>query len=211
MSKVVFITGNSRGLGKAMKRAFDAHGDAAWGSSHAFPLPDNYTPDVLILNAAIYGPIGKFADNSLDEWRACVTNNLFGAAETVHRFLPHMKAGSRIIFIGGGGGKPLPNFSAYAASKAALIRFAQTLAEELKPAIAVNVIAPGLMKTGLTEKVLQAGVEAAGAAAYQQALDAVADYDRPVRLALWLAHRADLGITGRVISARHDDWENLSP
>ena len=65
--------------------------------------------------------------------------------------IPHLKKqkyGKIIQLSGGGATKPLPNFSVYAASKAAIVRFSETLAEELRSfGIDVNSIAPGALNT----------------------------------------------------------------
>ena len=79
----------------------------------------------------------------------------------VPRVLPHFHAngyGKIIQLSGGGATSPLPRLSAYAASKAAIVRFAETLAEELRGSgIDVNAIAPGALNTRLLDEVLEAG------------------------------------------------------
>ncbi len=81
--------------------------------------------------------------------------------------LPHFRAqrsGKIILLSGGGATKPLPFLSAYAASKAALVRFGETLAEEVKDAgIDVNAVAPGALNTRLLDEVLEAGPDRVGA------------------------------------------------
>ena len=65
---------------------------------------------------------------------------------------------------GGGATNPLPRISAYAASKAAVVRFAETLALEVQDdGIDVNAIAPGALNTRLLDEVLAAGPDAVGA------------------------------------------------
>lgn len=54
---------------------------------------------------------------------------------------------------GGGATAPMPRMSAYAASKAAVVRFTETLAEEVREdGIGVNAVAPGALNTGLLEQ-----------------------------------------------------------
>ena len=66
--------------------------------------------------------------------------------------------GKIIQLSGGGATNPLPRLSAYAASKAAIVRFAETLALEVKAfGIDVNAIAPGALNTRMLDEVLAAG------------------------------------------------------
>ena len=79
------------------------------------------------------------------------------------------KKGKIIILSGGGATKPMPNFSAYAASKAAVVRFGETLAEELRDYnIDVNMIAPGSLNTTFMEQAIEAGPKKAGKQFYEQ-------------------------------------------
>ena len=90
------------------------------------------------------------------------------------RRIPHFKQnrhGKIIILSGGGATKPMPYLSAYAASKAGVVRFAETLAEEVKDFnIDVNTVAPGALNTRLLDEVLAAGPEKVGKAFYEQSL-----------------------------------------
>ena len=59
---------------------------------------------------------------------------------------------------GGGATGPRANFTAYASAKAALVRFSETLAEEVRgQGVTVNCIAPGAMKTAMLAEVLKGG------------------------------------------------------
>jgi len=106
-----------------------------------------------------------------------------------------------LILSGGGATRPLPNLSAYAASKAGIVRFGETLAEELRAeAIDVNMIAPGALNTRLLDEILEAGPASVGEAFYEQARKQAASGGTPlilgVDLALFLASTAADGITG---------------
>ena len=122
--------------------------------------------DVLVNNAGIYGPKGLVEEVAWDEWEQAVRVNLFGSVLCCRAVLPHFRAngyGKIIQLSGGGATSPLPRLSAYAASKAAIVRFAETLAEELQgTGIDVNSIAPGALNTRLLEQVLEAGPERVG-------------------------------------------------
>ena len=123
--------------------------------------------------------------------------------------------GGHIIIISGGGAtKPLPYLSAYAASKAAIVRFGETLAEELKErGIDVNLVAPGALNTRLLDEVLQAGPERVGQAFYDASLRQKQSGGTPLTrgadLCAYLASAASDGITGKLLSAVWDPWERL--
>jgi 3-oxoacyl-[acyl-carrier protein] reductase len=119
-----------------------------------------------------------------------------------------------IILSGGGATNPLPNISAYAASKAAVVRLMETLAEELKAFhVDVNAIAPGALATRLVDEVLAAGPEKVGAAFYaknkQWKEKGATPPELGARLAVYLASRESDGISGKLISAQWDPWEKL--
>ncbi len=113
--------------------------------------------------------------------------------------------GKIVNLSGGGATAPLPFFSAYAASKAALVRLTETFAEELKAArVDVNAIAPGALNTRLLDEVLAAGPEQVGADFYARSLkqqdEGGAPLDKGAELAVFLASAASDGITGKLLS-----------
>jgi 3-oxoacyl-[acyl-carrier protein] reductase len=173
--------------------------------------------DVVVNCAGIYGPIGPLVENDMDQWREAVEVNLVGTACVLHYALPAMIArrkGVVVNFSGGGAVAPFPRFSAYSASKAAVVRLTETLAEEVREyGIRVNAIAPGAVNTRLLDQVLAAG-ERAGAAFYAKALEQKKNGgtppERAAELAVFLATPEAAGITGRLISAVWDDWRGLA-
>jgi len=129
-------------------------------------------------------------------------------------FLPLLrraKRGKILLLSGGGATKPLPFLSAYAASKAAVVRFGETLAEELRDAgIDVNSIAPGALNTRLLQEVIEAGPDKVGAPFYEASLRQKKSGGTPLEkgadLCVYLASNAADGITGKLISAVWDPW-----
>ncbi len=170
--------------------------------------------DVLVNNAAIQGPIGPLCENDLSAWQQTLQVNLFAPVALCQGLIPLMKRpdGASIINLSGGGATgPRANFSAYATAKAGLVRFSDTLAEELKgDGIRVNCIAPGAMRTAMLQEVLQK-VDAAGTREASLASEVFAkggaSMDRVADLALFLASDASKGISGKLISAVWDNWE----
>lgn len=172
---------------------------------------------ILVNNAGIYGPKSKIEEVDWDAWKEAIEINLYGSILMCRAVIPHFKVqryGKVIQVSGGGATKPMPYFSAYAASKAAVTRFAETLAEEIKEyQIDVNAIAPGALNTRFLDEVLKAGPEKVGKAFYEQSLrqkeNGGAPLEKGAKLALFLASNASDGITGKLISAIWDPWEEL--
>jgi len=173
---------------------------------------------ILVNNAGVYGPIGPLETVDWDAWVHAVMVNLMGSVLLCRALVPHFKANSygKIIQLSGGGAtSPLPRLSAYAASKAAVVRFAETLAEELRDDhIDVNCIAPGALNTRLMDQILDAGPEQVGADFYARTLRQQREGSTPLStgaaLAVYLATQQSDGLTGKLISAVWDDWEHLA-
>jgi len=183
----------------------------------AFALRELGSLDALVLNAGIYGPMGPTESVSLAEWRRAIDINLFGVLLPSRAVIPHFKKAGRgkiVILSGGGATNPLPNISSYAASKAAVVRLGETLAEELKPfQVDVNMIAPGALATRLVDEVLAAGPEKVGAAFFEKNKGwkekGAVPLELGASLAVYLASAESNGITGKLISAQWDPWKDL--
>lgn len=171
--------------------------------------------DILVNAAAITGPIGPFFQTSLKEWRKAVEINLMGTVYPIYFLLPHFiaqKKGKIINFSGGGATRARKNFSAYAIAKTAIVRLTEILAEELREFnIQVNAISPGIVKTKMIEEIIRAGPEKAGKEYDELFSRRDEEFDPPelaARLAVFLASDEAAFITGKIISARWDQWEN---
>jgi len=172
--------------------------------------------DILVNNAGIYGPMGPIEDVDWAQWIKAIEINLFGSISMCRAVLPTMKEqqkGKIIQLSGGGATNPMPNFSAYAVSKAAIVRFAETLAEEVREFnIDVNAIAPGALNSRMLDEVLAAGPEKVGKAFFDRSIkqkeSGGAGFDQGAALAVFLASDASNGITGKLISAVWDEWEH---
>lgn len=172
---------------------------------------------ILVNNAGVYGPMGPIEEIDWEQWIEAIQINLMGTVYMCRAIIPHLKShryGKIINLSGGGATSPLPRISAYAASKAAVVRMTETLAEELREwNIDVNSIAPGALNTRLLDEVLAAGPQKVGRSFYQRSLkqrdEGGAPLERGAALATLLASSASDGITGRLISAVWDDWQKL--
>lgn len=174
--------------------------------------------DVVVNCSGIQGPIGPAQTVDPEEWIRAVETNLFGCFYLAHAAIPIMLSqgcGKIIFFSGGGATSARPFFSAYGAAKAAVVRLTETLAEELRDqGIQVNAIAPGAVQSRMWNE-----MRAAGAAGGQKLLEELKQMDRtggvpPERaasLALFLASDRSRNLTGRLISAVYDKWEEMEP
>ncbi len=173
---------------------------------------------ILVNNAGVYGPMGPIEEVDWAEWTQAMEINLYGTILPIRALLPHMRAQSygKIICISGGGATtPMPYISAYAASKAGMVRFAESLAEELRgTGIDVNAIAPGALATRLLDQAIDAGADVVGDGFHRRMLQIKAEGGTPpalgAALCVYLASAESDGVTGKLISAVWDPWEDFS-
>jgi len=179
--------------------------------------------DVLIAAAGVQGPIGPFAASKPKAWNEAIEINLIGTANTCRAVLPGMierRSGKLIILGGGGAAYTRPNFTAYAASKTAVVRLVECLADEVRDHnVQVNCMAPGASYSHMTDEVLHAGEERAGPKEIEEAekvrvTGGIAP-EKQVQLAMFLASERSNHISGKLIHV-NDDWrrfeqENMKP
>ncbi len=172
------------------------------------------TLDIVVNNAGVYGPMGSIDTIDWDEWVQAIAINLNGlvycSRKAIEAFKPK-RYGKIINLSGGGATNPLPGISAYAASKAAVVRFTETLALEVKEfGIDVNAIAPGALATRLTDQLVAAGPERVGAGLHERMTKLQKDGGTPLdigaSLCVYLASAESDGLTGRLIAAQWDPW-----
>ncbi len=180
-SPVVFVTGAAGGLGLALVKAFAANGYRVAAAFHKNPLPSDSgaalslpldVSDMAAADAAVeqvisqLGRLDVVVNNagvtvdavvpklSIEDWEHCVSICLKGAFHCTRAALPFMARIRRghIINIGSFSGRTgKPGQAAYAAAKAGLIGFTQSVAREYgSRAIQANVALPGAMLTGMT-------------------------------------------------------------
>jgi NAD(P)-dependent dehydrogenase (short-subunit alcohol dehydrogenase family) len=170
--------------------------------------------DILVNNAGVYGPMGSIDSIDWNEWVQAIAINLMGTVycsrKAVAAFKPN-RYGKIINLSGGGATSPLPGISAYAASKAAVVRFTETLALEVKEfGIDVNAVAPGALATRLTDQLIAAGPERIGAELHARMGKMQSEGGTPLgigaALCIYLASSDSDGLTGRLIAAQWDPW-----
>ena len=173
--------------------------------------------DILVNNAGIYGPKGPIDSIDWVQWLQAINVNLLGSVLMCRAVITHMKRqgyGKIVQLSGGGATNPLPNLSSYAVSKAGIVRFIETLAIEAADyAIDANAIAPGALNTRMLDEVLASDPETVGKEFYERALQQKvsggAGLEKGARLAVFLGSADSDGITGKLISAIWDPWEEL--
>ena len=113
--------------------------------------------DVLIANAGVIaaGPVVAMDERQWDRIFAVNVKGVFLCAKAAIPLLAR-RGGGRIVNVASVAGKTgRAGLSAYCASKAAVISFTQSLAEELGPMnVAVNALCPGYIQTAMWTKVL---------------------------------------------------------
>lgn len=172
-------------------------------------------PRVLICAAAMLGPIGPFAESNPKTWEEVLRTNLIGVFNACRAVLPHMlenRSGKIVILAGGGATPARPNFAVYGAAKTAVVRFAESLADEVSENnVQVNCLSPGATYTHMTDQILAAGERAGWREiedAQQVRLTGGMAPERQIDLALFLASEQSNHISGRLLSVQ-DDWKKL--
>ena len=174
--------------------------------------------DVLVNNAAILGPVGPLHLNDAEHWAQAININVTGLMLCCHAVLPHMieQGGGKIINLSGAGViRASETISAYGTSKAAVVRFTETLALEMLPHnVSVNALGPGQIDTELLDPM--AGDDSLiepvmGAMVQRTKSGKGASLEEAATLAVWLGSDASDGLSGRLISATQDNWRELGP
>jgi NAD(P)-dependent dehydrogenase (short-subunit alcohol dehydrogenase family) len=172
--EVVVITGGAQGIGAALAVAVNAAGGTAVVFDVASPpegvehlkvdvadrvavqqavadVVEQYGRiDGLVAGAAVQ-PRSPVVEMDAGTWNRTLQVNLDGVVWVCQAVVPHMvarRAGSVVVFTSGMATTGFPGAAAYAASKAALVAFAKTLAAEVAgDRVRVNVVAPGVIDT----------------------------------------------------------------
>jgi len=157
--------------------------------------------DGLVNAAGVLGPVKRFGDESWGEWAEAVGVNLIGNAAACHYALPRLSAAKRgkiVNFAGGGAASPRVFHSAYASSKAAIVRFTEILAAE-HPELDANAIAPGAHNTGIWKT-----------ETHDKPPGEWADAGRFCGTVSFLLSEKSDGISGKFIHI-YDRWEDFRP
>ena len=171
--------------------------------------------DALIANAAVQGPVGPFIENNPADWADVLDVNVRGVMNASRAVLPQMvkrRSGKILAVSCGGAAAPRPGFAVYAASKAAVARFVESLAEEVRDSnVQVNSILPGTAYTNMTDEILHAAdtLDSAELALANRArMTGGTPPEKQLQLAIFLASERSNHVTGKLIDVQ-DDWKRL--
>jgi NAD(P)-dependent dehydrogenase (short-subunit alcohol dehydrogenase family) len=170
----------------------------------------------LVNCAGIYGPIGKTSQVDLVAFTQAINVNFLGTVYMCSSFASVIKSKGRkkiVNYSGGGAATPFANYSAYATSKIALVRFTENLSIELADEnVDVNCVAPGFVITRLHKDTITAGEGSAGKAFLEntkkQMNEGGVPPEKAADLTAFLLSDESDGITGKFISAPWDDWRS---
>ena len=171
--------------------------------------------DVVVCAAALQGPIGPFVETSPKAWTETIETNLIGVMNTARAALPPMierRSGKIVALAGRGSTDPRPFFSSYASSKAAVVRFVETISEEVRDHnVQINAMSPGGAYTHMTDEILRAGDRAGWKEkedAVQVRLTGGMQPEKQIQLALFLASEDSNHISGKLIHV-NDEWKKF--
>ena len=117
--------------------------------------------DVLINNAGVIAPIAHIMDADADEWTTCLAVNAGGAFRCTSKFLPLLLAAKGLILnlSSGAAYRPLEGWSAYCASKAAVVMLSRVTAlEYVDQGLRIFSLGVGPTDTGMQERIRASGL-----------------------------------------------------
>lgn len=171
--------------------------------------------DAAVCASGSFGAIGPLAETDPKAWAEAIQTDLLGAMHICRAVLPQMieqRSGKILLLVGPGAETPRPRFSAYASANAALVRFAETVAEEVRDAnIQINCMNPGSTYTSMTDEILTAGERAGArelALAHEVRSNGGTSPDRQFSLAQFLVSTRSNHLSGKLIGV-NDDWRRL--
>ena len=171
--------------------------------------------DVLICAAAVPGPLTAFLQAPVKAWAEAIQINLMGVVYSCRAVLPSMverRAGKIIVLTCDSDELPKLNFSAYATSKTAAVRFVESLAAEvLDDNVQVNCFDPGPAYTNLTDEIISAEnrlEQRVVAAAKETRRTGGVSPELQLQHMVFLASEQSNHISGKLIHV-NDDWKKL--
>lgn len=173
------------------------------------------TLDALVVASGVLGPIGPTRTVDTEELAETFNVNVVATIALIGGFAATLDAApnpSVVLFSGGGSTAPFANYSAYALSKISTVKLVENLALE-EPRWKVNAVAPGFVVTNIHEATLAAGEENVGSDYFKEtrkrlASGSAASPAVAADLVRFLVSDQSDGISGRLISAPWDSWQD---
>ena len=169
--------------------------------------------DVMVNNAGNTGQIGPLWELDPERWANVISVHVLGTYYGCRAVIPGMleRGRGRIVNMAGVGG---PNDTSYDAAKTAIINMTENLSVELAgTGITVNAISPGSIHTRMWEEVRDMALEAGDMALYEKGVQVTsgggASIERAAQLAVLLGSDECGGLSGRLIRAALDTFEDI--
>ena len=171
------------------------------------------TIDVMVNNAGNTGEIGPMWKLDPDRWANVISVHVLGTYYGCRAVIPGMleRGSGRIVNMAGVGG---PNDTSYDAAKTAIINMTENLSVELTgTGVTVNAISPGSIHTRMWEEVRDMALAAGDMELYEKGVQVTsgggASIERAAQLAVLLGSDACGGLSGRLIRAALDAFEDI--
>ena len=171
------------------------------------------TIDVMVNNAGNTGEIGPLWKLDPDRWANVISVHVLGTYYGCRAVIPGMleRGSGRIVNMAGVGG---PNDTSYDAAKTAIINMTENLSVELTgTGVTVNAISPGSIHTRMWEEVRDMALAAGDMELYEKGIQVTsgggASIERAAQLAVLLGSDACGGLSGRLIRAALDAFEDI--
>ena len=169
--------------------------------------------DVLVNNAGNTGEIGPLWQLDPERWANTISVHVLGTFYGCRAAIPAMleRGSGRIVNMSGVGG---PNDTSYDAAKTAIVNLTENLSVELAgTGITVNAISPGSIHTRMWEEVRDMAYAAGDMEMYEKGVVVTsgggASIDRAAQLAVLLGSDQCGNLSGRLIRAALDTFENI--